>query len=127
MKNGQYFCIEALDAHDGNAFTTIAELELIDANGKDIPRNNWKIIYADSEETSGDDGRAENIFDLQFTSIWHTQWQDQQPKHPHRLVIDLGSTKSIKGIKYLPRQDSKNGRIKNYQLYFLQKEHLIKD
>lgn len=126
VKNGQYFCIEALDAHDGNAFTTIAELELIDANGKDIPRNNWKIIYADSEETSGDDGRAENIFDLQFTSIWHTQWQDQQPKHPHRLVIDLGSTKSIKGIKYLPRQDSKNGRIKNYQLYFLQKGNLLK-
>lgn len=34
----------------------IIELILLDAQGKEVPRTNWKIAYADSEELSGDDG-----------------------------------------------------------------------
>lgn len=115
---GRYICIEAINSFNDQPFTTIAEIELLDENGKQIPRNNWKIVYADSEETGGEDGNADNVFDLQFTSIWHTAWQNAQPKHPHQLVIDIGINKKITGINYLPRQDNKNGRIKDYRLYF---------
>ena len=118
---GRYFCIEALSSVDGQPYTTIAELELLDEQGKKISRSNWKVVYADSEELQSDDGKADNVFDLQFTSIWHTQWSDAAPKHPHQLVIDLGSARKIGGISYLPRQDSKNGRIKDYRLYFSEK------
>ncbi|MDB5211780.1 MAG: hypothetical protein JWQ30_2607, partial [Sediminibacterium sp.] len=114
----RYVCIEALSTFDQQPYTTIAELELLDENGKEIPRNNWKIVFADSEELQGEDGKADNVFDLQFTSLWHTQWQGNAPKHPHQLVIDIGAVKKISGIKYLSRQDGRNGRIKDYRLYF---------
>jgi beta-galactosidase len=114
---GRYVCIEALSTFDEQAYTTIAELELLDENGKEIPRSNWKIVFADSEELQGEDGKADNVFDLQSTSIWHTQWQGKSPKHPHQLVIDLGSVKKISGLKYLSRQDNRNGRIKDYRIY----------
>jgi beta-galactosidase len=32
-------------------------------------------------------------------------------------VVDLGSEQEISGVRLLPRQDSANGRIKDYQLY----------
>ncbi|MHA4811459.1 beta-galactosidase [Flavitalea flava] len=116
--SGRYFCLEALNGQRaGDPFTTVAELYLLDAKGKEIPRNKWKVVYADSEETAGDDGKADNIFDLQNTSVWHTQWQDSTPSHPHQVVIDLGAVKEIGGLKYLPRQDSPNGRIKDFRVY----------
>jgi hypothetical protein len=34
------------------------------------------------------------------------------------LVIDIGAVKKISGIKYVARQDGKNGRMKDYRLYF---------
>ncbi len=113
----RFMCLEALNSHSGDAFTTCAELYLLDANGKDLPRENWKVAYADSEEVDADDGNAENVFDLQPTTFWHTQWEAAQPRHPHQLVIDLGSEQAVAGLRYLPRQDSANGRIKEYRLF----------
>jgi beta-galactosidase len=115
---GRYFCIESLSSQKADdPYATIAELYLIDENGKELPRSKWKVLYADSEELDGDDGKADNVFDLQSTSIWHTQWKDKSPKHPHQLVIDLGESVNCSGIKYLPRQDNVNGRIKDFKIY----------
>jgi beta-galactosidase len=33
------------------------------------------------------------------------------------LVIDLGVEQDLSGVRLLPRQDSANGRIKDYKLY----------
>jgi beta-galactosidase len=119
---GRYLCIEALNSQKSNdPYTTVAELYLLDEKGKEIPRNKWKVVYADSEEMDSDDGKADNVFDLQSTSVWHTEWKDKSPKHPHQLVIDLGSVVNISGLKYLPRQDGPNGRIKDFKLYLSKK------
>ena len=88
-----------------------------DKNGNEIPRTNWKIAFSDSEEIGGDDGSAVNVFDLQFTSVWHTEWESRSPKPPHQIVIDLGKNYEIGSVKVLPRQDSPNGRIKDYKIY----------
>lgn len=114
----RYFALEALTEQKGQPYTSVAEIVLLDAKGQEIPRTNWKVVFADSEELSGDDGSAVNVFDLQFTSIWHTQWQGRSPKPPHQLVIDLGKAYNIGSMKLLPRQDGPNGRIKDYNLYF---------
>ena len=114
---GRYFCLEALDSQSGDDFTTCAELCLLGADGQDLPRDDWKVAYADSEEADADDDRADNVLDLQATTFWHTQWQSAQPKHPHQLVLDLGAEQTVTGLRYLPRQDSPNGRIKGYRLY----------
>jgi len=121
---GRYFCLEALNSFDNQPFTTLAELFLLDDKGNEIPRSKWKVLYADSEETGGEDGNAENVFDMQYGSFWHTQWQDASPRHPHQVVIDLGTAYKISGIKILQRQDSKNGRIKDYSLYFSDKKFI---
>jgi len=89
---------------------------LLDPSGKKINRDTWEVLYADSEELGGDDGNAANVFDLQFTSFWYTQWQEDQPGHPHLLILDLGSEQKIGGMLMLPRQDSPNGRIRDYEM-----------
>jgi beta-galactosidase len=113
----RYLCLEAVDSVSGDAFTTCAELYLLNQTGKELPRDAWKVVYADSEEVDADDGNAENVFDLQSTTFWHTQWESAQPKHPHEIVLDLGREETVAGMRYLPRQDSANGRIKNFRLY----------
>ncbi|MDQ3812665.1 MAG: discoidin domain-containing protein, partial [Armatimonadota bacterium] len=79
----------------------------------------WKVLWVDSEETVTEDGVAENAFDGQSASIWHTEYSSQTPDHPHRLVIDLGSSWLIAGIRYLPRSGDAGvtGRIKDYRIY----------
>jgi beta-galactosidase len=119
---GRYFCIESLSSQkDNDPYTTIAELYLLDESGKELPRKKWKVLYADSEEMDSDDGKADNVFDLQSTSIWHTEWKDRSPKQPHQLVIDLGESVNCSGLKYMPRQDGPNGRIKDFKLYLSKK------
>jgi len=116
--NARYLCLEALSAQDpSDVWTSLAEIWAYDADGKEIPRTTWKVLYADSEEINGEDGSAANVFDLQPTTIWHTQWSDKNPPHPHTLVIDFGKTVKVASVKLLPRQEGVHGRIKDYRLY----------
>ncbi len=116
---GRYFCIESLDAQDGKPFTAIAELDLLDTDGKPLSHEGWTIAYVDSEERTHEDGTAENAIDGQTTSFWHTQWGDAQPQQPHYLVLDLSKSQTISGVRYVPRQGPANvtGRIKDYRIY----------
>jgi beta-galactosidase len=116
-KSGRYIALEALNNFTGDQFAALAEIELLDEHGEQLPRNLWKVIYADSEELKGNDGKSENLFDLQYTSIWHSQWKDNAPKPPHQVVIDLGRKVTIGGVKMLPRQDMETGRIKDFRIY----------
>ncbi|WP_165223699.1 beta-galactosidase [Aquisphaera insulae] len=118
-REGRFFCIESIDAHDGKSFAAIAELSLLDPAGTPIRQDGWRIAFADSEEQSREDGSAENAIDGQAASFWHTEWSDKQPVHPHRLAIDLGRSMPIAGFRYLPRPGDGNvgGRIKGYRVY----------
>jgi hypothetical protein len=76
------------------------------------------VVKADSEETSGQDGKAANAVDGNPNTLWHTQWQDASPALPHEIIIKLSEPATIKGFTYLPRQDdSENGTIKDYEFY----------
>ena len=59
----RFFCLEALNAHDGKDFAAIAELELLGADGKPLSRQHWKDVYSDSEETEEANNIATNVFD----------------------------------------------------------------
>jgi Beta-galactosidase len=117
--SGRFFCLETLSAHDGKPYAAVAELSLLDADGKLLSTEGWTIAYVDSEERTREDGTAENAIDGQTANFWHTQWGDAQPAHPHRLILNLGSTKTISGFRYVPRQGSGSvgGRIKDYRIY----------
>ena len=113
----RYLCLQALSSQNGDDFTTLAELDALNAAGKPVSHDGWKVLYVDSEETSTESDRAENVFDGQPETFWHTLWSESHPVHPHTLVIDFGAEQEITGVRLLPRQDSPNGRIKDYRLY----------
>jgi beta-galactosidase len=106
-----------LNAHDGRPFAAVAELDLLDADGKPIRHDGWTVAYVDSEERAGEDGSAENAIDGQTANFWHTEWSAAQPNHPHQLVLNLGKSHAISGFRYVPRQSEGGGRIKDYRVY----------
>jgi beta-galactosidase len=118
---GRYLTLETLNSHAGDAFASLAEIYLQGVDGQDLPRADWKVVYADSEEFGSENGSADNVFDLQATTIWHTQWSgDKKPKHPHSFVIDLGAQQTISGVRLLQRPQfmaNPPGRIKDFKLY----------
>lgn len=114
----RYFCLESLNSHGGDNDAAIAELELLGEDGKPISRQHWKVVYADSEETNDANNIASNVFDLQESTFWHTDYSTVHPGHPHQIVIDLGEDKIVSGFSYLPRLESdKPGMIKDYKVY----------
>lgn len=48
---GRYLCLEAVNAIDGKDNAAIAELYVLDGNGKRLSREPWTAYYADSEDT----------------------------------------------------------------------------
>ena len=83
-----------------------------------IPQTNWSLIYADSEETSAENGKATNAFDGSTSTFWHTQYTGSAPAHPHEIQIDLGATYGLDGFHYVARQDNNtHGMVADYQFY----------
>jgi beta-galactosidase len=114
---GRQFCIEALDAFDGKPYAAIAELALLDKDGKTLDQSNWTIAWVDSEEADKEDGGALNAINGQNSDYWITA--DKGGAWPHRLVIDLGTRADVAGLRYVPRQGAEGvtGRIRRYRAY----------
>lgn len=112
---GRYFCLEGIDSQDGKDAAAVAEFYLLDENGKQLPRQRWQIVYANSESTNWGNFTADKIYDLQESTYWHTKDGD---KYPHQFVIDVQDEVSISGFRYLPRaEDGFPGMIKTYRMY----------
>jgi len=87
------------------------------SNPADLPKEEWQLIYADSEETVYP-GLATMAFDDDPNTIWHTRWTSGNDTYPHEIIIDLGEDYLPSSFIYLPRQDGGiNGTIKDYELY----------
>jgi hypothetical protein len=83
-----------------------------------LPQSGWTLLYADSEETQGEDGHATNAFDDSSSTIWHTQYTGSTPEHPHEIQIDMGASYDLTGFRYLPRQDKDDhGMVAKYEFY----------
>jgi cellulose synthase operon protein C len=70
-------------------------------------------LSADSYAPSYEPARAG---DGDLTTIWHTEFVGAMPGYPHELVVDLGARRRIEGLLYIPRQDSPNGRVKDFEV-----------
>lgn len=113
----RYIALKSLSALDGSNYASCAELIALDQEGKQIPRSKWRVIYADSEESAAEDGNAQNTLDSDLDSIWHSEWSQSQPKHPHLIVIDMGADVEIGGLRYVPRPGARPARIKAFAWY----------
>jgi photosystem II stability/assembly factor-like uncharacterized protein len=85
-------------------------------NPAEIPKEDWELVYVDSEET-GYPGLATMSFDDDPNTIWHTRWSSGTDPYPHEIQVDMGETYKFYKFIYLNRQDGQNGRIKDYELY----------
>ena len=119
--SGRQFCLESLSAFDGKSYAAVAEIALLDKAGKPLNQSSWTIAYASSEEARKEDGSALNAINGQNTDYWHTAYTGAAAStpHPHRIVIDLGKTVEVAGLRYVPRQGTAEvtGRIKQYRIY----------
>lgn len=80
-----------------------------------IPKNNWKIIFFDSEAPTHP---AVNAIDGDAATLWASPWGDVQPPFPHEIQIDLGAVYPISGFEFTPRQDGwPDGYLLNYEFY----------
>jgi hypothetical protein len=85
-------------------------------NPAELPKNEWSLLYVDSEETNYP-GYAVMSFDGDPETIWHTRWSTGDDPYPHEIQVDLGRPFLVYNFTYLTRQDGENGRIKGYELY----------
>jgi len=107
--------LEALSEVNGNPWASVAELNVLDANGVALPRTGW-VATASSQEPS--DGGPARAIDGANGTIWHTQWRTANPRHPHWLQVDMGSARTVSAVRILPRQDGvANGSIAQYRLW----------
>jgi len=116
---GRYLCLEALSEQGGSrTMTSAAELIAFDADGRDISRLKWTIVYADSEETDRENNSAENLIDQQESTFWHSEWSSRPTNLPHQVVIDMGEPHTVGGFRILPRTDrNTNGRIRDFRFF----------
>ena len=58
-----------------------------------IDQSGWTLEYVDSEEVIPDPNNypATQAFDGLDTTIWHTEFRNTAPGHPHDLIVDLGA------------------------------------
>jgi hypothetical protein len=68
------------------------------------------VLKADSELPNYPPSAA---IDGDPASFWHANTTPL----PHYLILDLGKSMTVKGLTYLGRQDSANGRIKQFRIY----------
>ena len=113
----RYVRLIALREINGKPWTAIAEIDVIALRSLEAPqlRDDWSILKATSEQPG--EGEAEHLIDGKASTFWHTQYGLFLAKHPHEVVVDLGTPRSLAGMTVLPRQDSRNGRIKGYSVF----------
>jgi hypothetical protein len=70
-------------------------------------------LSADSYSPDHEPGLAD---DGDPSTFWHTEFVGGTPGYPHELVVDMGSTRKVEGLLYVPRQDSPNGRVKDFEV-----------
>ncbi|MFV0471329.1 MAG: glycoside hydrolase family 2 TIM barrel-domain containing protein [Paludibacteraceae bacterium] len=73
------------------------------------------VIFASSEEVG--EGDASNLTDGDLNTIWHSMYSVTVAKYPHWVDLDAGEVKNIKGFSFLPRQEGKNGLIKDFTIH----------
>lgn len=114
---GRYLALVAQSSQLGDSATTCAEIWLVGVGGVELPRSNWNVIYADSEELDAEDGSAVNVIDGDPRTCWRTALGEPASAHPHALVIDLGEEVAVTAVRCLPRATSAEGRIRRCDVY----------
>ena len=112
----RHVAIKILNAYENTPFAHIAEIDILNGEGKVIPKDKWKIWYANTEELEREDGKAENLIDGKANTHWHSVYSGVPTKYPHLIVIDTNEIGSMSAIVYRGRA-GKKGCVKDVEIY----------
>ncbi|MEJ8850274.1 PA14 domain-containing protein [Variovorax rhizosphaerae] len=102
---------------DGNAFASMAELNLLGEDGRVLPRTGW-TVKADSAENISENGLATQAIDGNPATLWHTPYTGGNAlPMPHSFTVDMGAPQRLGGFRYLPRPSGSGGTIAGYAFY----------
>ena len=62
------------------------------------------------------DGAASNVIDNNPNTYWHSTWGNANINLPQSVTLKLEETKKLYKLAYTPRQNSSNGRVKQYEI-----------
>lgn len=113
----RHFCLETLSSYTEDNQACISEVEIIDDKGHPVDKTRWEVVYVSSEQPDKNVGIAENLFDGDLSSFWHTDADAALP-HPHRIIIDMKEIYKISAFRVKVRKGSfLSGKVKDIQLY----------
>lgn len=73
-----------------------------------------RVRSVSSEQPPGD--RAAHAVDGDPSTIWHTRWQGESPRHPHQITLDTGAVRALAGVIYTARPNRGNGTVAAYRI-----------
>lgn len=116
-QSGRYLCFMALTTIGESSLVSLAELDFLDTAGLVMSKASCRVLWADSEELNAAPGAAENMIDGQTSSFWQSQTALPMPC---RVVIDLGRTETIAGLRLVQRGGNSKavGHVRDYEVYF---------
>ena len=80
---------------------------------KALDREGWQV-----SADSFDAGQPPRLaIDGNPSTVWHTEFRENKPGHPHELVINLGREQTFAALAYLPRQENESGRVGDFEVY----------
>ena len=97
---GRLLYLEVTKGHAPEA-VSIAELQLFDSRGNELPNENWRIEGVSSEDILSGNHTADKLFDHQESTYWRSVG-----KTPQTIVIDLGADYEVGSLRILPRMES---------------------
>ena len=74
----------------------------------------WRASASSFERGEGD---PQHALDGDVNTFWHSRWSGEGAKPPHSLVVDLVKAQTVGSVTLTPRQDGRNGRIREYEIY----------
>lgn len=81
-----------------------------------LPFGELTLVRASSENVANQKF-ARYAIDGDPGTAWHTKFTGGADPYPHELVIDLGKPRTIRGVRYLARQDASfNGAVADFEI-----------
>ncbi len=89
---------------------SVAELDVLDGTGSRIPG-----VTVEAFTSEATPGNANRVIDGDPSTAWSTDPSGTMPKS---ITLDLEAVRGIGGLRYLPRQDSSDGRPTMYSAQY---------
>ncbi|MDR1156904.1 MAG: discoidin domain-containing protein [Oscillospiraceae bacterium] len=91
------------------AFNIVEPVDLSGYLDRPIPYPGSVRTSAAASSYEGSGTQPANAIDDSTTTYWHSRWSSPAGRAPHTLTVTLSDTLPVKGVTYLPRNDSGSG------------------